>query len=159
MPHIREKMVNMLSSLLIRDLKKKEGDLSAPEVNLLLFDDDDLKRYNFKLYKNIFLFKKAILSENDIKLAQEILDKNDKCNLFVFSIFLSPKYADLLLSKEINKTLLTTIYFSDFFIKFEDIIKNDESIFNDKEFKKLFSEKIKNDFDYEKEEESDNLGV
>ena len=155
-PHIREKMVNMLSSLLIRDLKKKEGDFSVPEMNLILFDDD-LKRYNFKLYKNIFLFKTAILTENDIKLAQEILDKNDKCNLFVFSIFLSPKYADLLLSKEINTTLWTTIYFSDFFIKFEDIIKNNETIFNDKEFKKLFYEKIKNDFDYINEEEDNNL--
>ena len=153
--YIREKMINMLSSLLIRDLKKKEGDFSLPEINLLLFEDDS-KKYNFKTYKNIFYFKTALLSENDIKLAQDILDKNNQCNLFIFSIFLAPKYADLLLSKEINKTLFTTIYFSDFFIKFEDIIKNDDSIFNDKEFKNLFFEKIKNDFDYEKED-NDNL--
>lgn len=155
-PYIMEKMVNMLSSLLIRDLKKKEGDFSIPDVNLLLFDDDS-KKYNYKMYKNIFYFKTAILSENDIKVAKNILDINKSCNLFIFTIFLAPKYADLILNKEINTTLFSTIYFSDFFIKFEDIIKNDDRIFNEKELKKLFSEKIKNDFDYEKDEENDNL--
>ena len=155
-PYIMEKMVNMLSSLLIRDLKKKEGDFSIPDVNLLLFDDDS-KKYNYKMYKNIFYFKTAILSENDIKVAKNILDINKSCNLFIFTIFLAPKYADLILNKEINTTLFSTIYFSDFFIKFEDIIKNDDRIFNEKELKKIFSEKIKNDFDYEKDEENDNL--
>ena len=155
-PYIMEKMVNMLSSLLIRDLKKKEGDFSIPDVNLLLFDDDT-KKYNYKMYKNIFYFKTAILSENDIKVAKNILDINKSCNLFIFTIFLAPKYADLILNKEINTTLFSTIYFSDFFIKFEDIIKNDDRIFNEKELKKIFSEKIKNDFDYEKDEENDNL--
>ena len=155
-PYIMEKTVNTLSSLLIRDLKKKEGDFSIPDVNLLLFDDDS-KKYNYKMYKNIFYFKTAILSENDIKVAKNILDINKSCNLFIFTIFLAPKYADLILNKEINTTLFSTIYFSDFFIKFEDIIKNDDRIFNEKELKKIFSEKIKNDFDYEKDEENDNL--
>ena len=147
----------MLISLLIRDLKKKKDDFSLPEVHLLLFDDDDLEKYNnFKSYKNIFYFKLAILSENDIERLKYILTKNKDCNLFIFTIFLAPKIAELLLSKEINNTLFSTIYFSDFFIKFKEIIKNNYTLFIDKEFNNLFREKIKNDFDYEKEEDDSN---
>ena len=156
-PYIREKMINMLISLLIRDLKKKKDDFSLPEIHLLLFDDDDLEKYNnFKSYKNIFYFKLAILSENDIERPKYILTKNKDCNLFIFTIFLAPKIAELLLSKEINNTLFSTIYFSDFFIKFKEIIKNNYTLFIDKEFNNLFREKIKNDFDYEKEEDDSN---
>lgn len=153
-PYIREKMINMLSSLLIRDLKKKEGDLNIPEVDLLLFDDDDIKKYNFKAYKNIFYFKTSILADEDIEKPKIILSQNKDCNLYIFSIFLAPKYAELLLNKEITTTIFSTIYFSDFFIRFDDIIKNNEDLFNKKEFKKLFNEKIKNDFDWEKEEDN-----
>ena len=153
-PYIREKMINMLSSLLIRDLKKKEGDFYIPEVDLLLFDDDNIKNYNFKAYKNIFYFKESILADEDIEKPKFILSQNKDCNLYIFSIFLAPKYAELLLNKEISTTLFSTIYFSDFFIKFDDIIKYNEDLFNEKEFKKLFIEKMKNDFDWEKEEDN-----
>ena len=152
-PYIKEKMVNMLTSLLIRDSKKKNGDFTFPD--LLLSNKDDITKYNFKNYKNIFYYTKAILSENDIEKPKNILSKNKDCNLFIFSIFLAPKYADLLVSKEINATLFTTIYFSDFFIKFEEIIKNNDTLFNDKDLKKSLYEKIKNDFDYDKEENED----
>ena len=154
-PFMREKLINMLISLLIRDLKMKRDAFYMPEIHLLLFDDENLEKYNFKNYKNIFYFKMSILSENDIEGPKYILSKNKDCNLFIFSIFLAPKYADLLLSKEINTTLFSTIYFSDFFIKFEDIIKGNFTIFKNKEFKDLFLEKIKNDFEYEKEDEED----
>ena len=153
-PYIREKMINMLSSLLIRDLKKKEGDFYIPEVDLLLFDDDNIKNYNFKAYKNIFYFKESILADEDIEKPKYILSQNKDCNLYIFSIFLAPKYAELLLNKEISTTLFSSIYFSDFFIKFDDIIKYNEDLFNEKEFKKLFIEKMKNDFDWEKEEDN-----
>ena len=154
-PYIREKMVNMLTSLLIRDSKKKKGNFDFPEIHLLLFDEDDITKYDFKNYKNIYYYTLSILSENDIEKPKQILSKNKDCNLFIFSIFLAPKYADLLVNKEINSTLFTTIYFSDFFIKFEEIIRNNDPLLNDKEFKKLFSEKIKNDFDYDKEKDKD----
>jgi hypothetical protein len=66
-PYIREKMVNMLFSLLIRDIKKKMGEFSNPEDLLLLSDEDNLEKYNdFKLYKNIYYFKTIILSANVI---------------------------------------------------------------------------------------------
>jgi hypothetical protein len=82
------------------------------------------------------------------------LAQNKSCTLVIFTIFIAPKYADLILSKEINSTVITTIYFSDFLIKYESIIKNNETVFNDKEFKKLMVEKIKNDYNYERNEEN-----
>ena len=149
-PHIREKMVDILSSLLVRDLKDKEK--NNPKIDLLLFDGDDLKKYNnFKGFQNIMYFKTSILSDNDTKELNDILSKNKDCNLLIFTIFLAPKYADLLLNKEMNNVLFTTIYFSDFFIKFDHIIKNDKELFNDKEFKELFTKTIKNNFSYENE--------
>ena len=157
-PYIREKMVNMLISLFIRDLKKKISEFSLPVIHLLLTDEDDLKKYNdFKNYKNIFYFKTSILSENDIEGPKYILSKNKDCNLVIFTIFLAPKYAEVLLSKEITSTLFSSVYFSDFFVKFDNIIKNNNSVFNDKEFKNLFLEKIKNDFEVENEEDTYDL--
>jgi uridine kinase len=159
-PYIREKMVNMLFSLLIRDIKKKMGEFSNPEDLLLLSDEDNLEKYNdFKSYKNIYYFKTVILSESDIEGPQFILTKNKDCNLVIFSIILAPKYADLLLSKEITNTLFSTIYFSDFFIKFEKIIKGNEDVFNDKEFKKLFFEKVKSEINYASEEDFYDLKI
>jgi uridine kinase len=149
--HIREKMINMLCSLLIRDLKKRKSDYSL-DVNLLLFEKDS-KKYDFKNYKNIFYFKISILSDNDIEVPINILKENKDCNIFIFTIFLAPKYAELLLNKEINTIIFTTIYFSDFFIKFDDIIKNNEELFHKKEFENIFLERIRNDFDYQNEED------
>ena len=63
------------------------------------------------------------------------------------------------MSKEITNTLFSTIYFSDFFIKFEKIIKGNEDVFNDKEFKKLFFEKVKREFNYSNEEDFYDLKV
>jgi hypothetical protein len=155
LPHIREKMVDMLISMLIRNLKDK--DQNVPVIDLVLFDGDDLTKYkNFKGFKNIVYFKTSILSDNDTEVLNDILSKNKDCNLLIFTIFLAPKYADVLLNKEMNNSLLLTIYFSDFFIKFDIIIKNNKELFNDKEFKEIFSNKIKNNFDYEEE---DNLAL
>ena len=146
-PYIREKMINMLFSLLIRDIKKKMGEFSNPEDLLLLSDEDNLEKYNdFKSYKNIYYFKTVILSESDIEGPQFILTKNKDCNLVIFSIILAPKYADLLLSKEITNTLFSTIYFSDFFIKFGDLIVKDKTVFNSNDLEKLFITKMQNTF-------------
>ena len=99
------------------------------------------------------------MSESDIEGPQYILSKNKDCNLVIFSIILAPKYADLLLSKEITNTLFSTVYFSDFFIKFEKIIKGNEDVFNDKEFKQLFFEKVKSEINYANEDEFYDLKV
>ena len=153
-PHIRNKMISKLSFLLMRYLQNNEGELTIKRVDTLLFDNDNIENIDFKTKKYIFFYKTSILSDDDIKIPKQILTQNKSCTLVIFTIFIAPKYADLILSKEINSTVITTIYFSDFFIKYESIIKNNETVFNDKEFKKLMVEKIKNDYNYERNEEN-----
>ena len=153
-PHIRSKMISKLSFLLMRYLQNNEGELTIKRVDTLLFDNDNIENIDFKTKKYIFFYKTSILSDDDIKIPKQILAQNKSCTLVIFTIFIAPKYADLILSKEINSTVITTIYFSDFLIKYESIIKNNETVFNDKEFKKLMVEKIKNDYNYERNEEN-----
>ena len=153
-PHIRNKMISKLSFLLMRYLQNNEGELTIKRVDTLLFDNDNIENIDFKTKKYIFFYKTSILSDDDIKIPKQILAQNKSCTLVIFTIFIAPKYADLILSKEINSTVITTIYFSDFLIKYESIIKNNETVFNDKEFKKLMVEKIKNDYNYERNEEN-----
>ena len=157
-PYIRVKMVEMLYSLLIRDIKSKKNDDddSFPENELLLTDEDDLTKYgDFKEYNNIYYFKTAILSENDISGPKQILTMKKNIHLTIFSIFLAPKFTDILLSKEIYTVIFSTIYYSDFFIQLGELIKNDDSVFNDKQFKELFSNNLENYFNNGKDDLSD----
>ena len=153
-PYIRNKMVSKLSSLLIRYLENNEREFTIKRVDALLFDDDNIINIDFKTKKYIFFYKTSILSDDDIKIPKKILSDNKSIILVIFTIFIAPKYADLILSKEINSTVITTIYFSDFLIKYENVIKSNETIFNDKEFKKLVVNKIKDDYNYEKSEDN-----
>ena len=147
-PYIRKKFVSKLSSLLIKYLSNNEKEFIIDRVDKLVFDDDEISENEFKNNKYIFFYKTSILDDKDIEIPKKILAENKSCTLVIFTIFLAPKYADLILSKEINSTVITTIYFSDFFIKYENIIKSNESIFSDKEFKSLMLEKMKLDFNY-----------
>ena len=147
-------MVSKLSYLLIRYLQNNDRELTIKRVDTLLFDNDNIENIDFKTKKYIFFYKTSILSDDDIKIPKKILSQNKSCTLVIFTIFIAPKYADLILSKEINSTVIITIYFSDFLIKYENIIKSNETIFSDKEFKKLMIERIKNDYNYERNEES-----
>ena len=151
-PYIRNKMVSKLSSLLMRYLKNNDGEMTVKRVDILIMDNDNLENIDYKTKKYIFYYKTSILSDDDIKIPKKILAENKACTLVIFTIFLAPKYADLILSKEINSTVITSIYFSDFFIKYENIIKSNETIFSDAEFKKIVIEKFKNDFNYERNE-------
>ena len=151
-PYIRNKMVSKLSSLLMRYLKNNDGEMTVKRVDSLIMDNDNLENIDYKTKKYIFYYKTSILSDDDIKIPKKILAENKACTLVIFTIFLAPKYADLILSKEINSTVITSIYFSDFFIKYENIIKSNETIFSDAEFKKIVIEKFKNDFNYERNE-------
>jgi len=153
-PFIRNKMVSKLSYLLIRYLQNNDRELTIKRVDTLLFDNDNIENIDFKTKKYIFFYKTSILSDDDIKIPKKILSQNKSCTLVIFTIFIAPKYADLILSKEINSTVIITIYFSDFLIKYENIIKSNETIFSDKEFKKLMIERIKNDYNYDRNEES-----
>ena len=151
-PYIRNKMVSKLSSLLMRYLKNNDGEMTVKRVDSLIMDNDNLENIDYKTKKYIFYYKTSILSDDDIKIPKKILAENKACTLVIFTIFLAPKYADLILCKEINSTVITSIYFSDFFIKYENIIKSNETIFSDAEFKKIIIEKFKNDFNYERNE-------
>ena len=151
-PYIRNKMVSKLSSLLMKYLKNNDGEMTVKRVDSLIMDNDNLENIDYKTKKYLFYYKTSILSDDDIKIPKKILAENKACTLVIFTIFLAPKYADLILSKEINSTVITSIYFSDFFIKYENIIKSNETIFSDAEFKKIVIEKFKNDFNYERNE-------
>ena len=152
-PFIRNKMISKLSSLLLKYLSNNEGEFTIKRVDSLLFDDDKIDNIDLKTKKYIFFYKTAILSDDDIKIPLKILSDNKSCTLVIFTIFIAPKYADLILRKEINSTVIISIYFSDFLIKYENIIKSNETIFCDKEFKKMMITKIKKDYNYEKIDE------
>lgn len=149
-PYIQKKMISKLSSLLINYLNNNEREFTLKKIDILLFDDDNLINFDYKSNKYIFFYKTSILSDADITIPKKILSENKSCTLVIFTIFIAPKYAHLILSKEINSTVIITIYFSDFFIKYENIIKNNQTIFNDQKFKNLMTEKIKLDYNYEK---------
>jgi uridine kinase len=151
-PYIRNKMISKLSSLLMKYLENNGGEVTVKRVDTLILDSDNIDNFEYKSKKYIFFYKTSILSDDDIKIPKKILSENKTCTLVIFTIFLAPKYADLILSKEINSTVITTIYFSDFFIKYENIIKSNETMFKDLEFKKLVIEKFKKDFNYERNE-------
>ena len=153
-PYIRKKMISKLCSLFVNYLKYNEGELTIKKVDTLLFENDITDNYDFKSNEYIFFFKTSILSDEDINIPKKIRDNNKSCKLVIFTIFIAPKYAELILSKEINSTVIITIYFSDFIIKYGNIIKNNDTIFSDKEFKRLLVEKFAHDFNYEKEDKN-----
>jgi hypothetical protein len=41
-----------------------------------------------------------------------------------------------------NNILFVTLYFSEFFVKYDDIIKEDQNVFNEKELEKLFKKLV-----------------
>ena len=143
---IREKLINMLPSLLIKYFKKKN---LPTDVDLILFENTDLKNINFKALSNIFVYKTAILCDNDIKIFEKIKRENKDCKIIISTVFLAPKYAEILLRKDIDKILIATLYFSDFFIMFENLISNDKTIYNNEILQDLFLKGIKLNFDYE----------
>jgi hypothetical protein len=86
------------------------------------------------------------LAENDIKIPQYILNKNKDCNIIICSIFLAPKFAHFLTSNQMNNILFVTLYFSEFFVKYDEIIKKDKNVFNEKELEKLFKKLVEASF-------------
>lgn len=149
-PYIRNKMVSKLSSLLIKYLKNNKNEFNIKQVDTLIFDNENLDNIDYKSKKYIFFYKTSILTDDDIAIPKKILFENKSCILVIFTIFIAPKYADLILSKEINSTLITTIYFSDFFIKYENRIKCNKTIFNDEKFKTMMIKKLEYDYNYVK---------
>ena len=127
---IRKTLIEMLESLLVDYLQK------FTEIKLV-FDSDDISNYDFKHCPTVFYFKTAILTQEDIEKPQYILSQNKNCNIIICSIFLAPRFAHLIIGKQINSILFATLYFSEFFVKYEKIIKGDKLVFNEKELEKI----------------------
>ena len=127
---IRKTLLDMIESLLIDYFQK------FTEIKLV-FDSDDISNYDFKHCSTVFFYKTAILTSKDIEKPKYILSKNKDCNIIICSIFLAPRFAHLLIGKQMNSILFATLYFSEFFVKYEKIIKNDKMVFNEEELKKM----------------------
>ena len=145
--NIREKLINILPSILIRYSKENEYLAKNLEtIELFISENDDINNIDFTQYKNIFYFKTLILIEDDMKVPNLISSKNEDCKVTVNSIFLAPKFSEISLSTKIDTLFFNTLYFSDFFIKFEALIRKDKTVFDSHELDKLFISTMKNLF-------------
>ena len=138
---IRKKLINMTQSLLVDYLISKFQD--NIKIDKILFDSDDVTKMNFENCNYVIFFKTTILTENDIKIPKYILSKKKDCNIMISTIFLSPKFAHYLLSNQMNSIIFTTLYFNEFFVKYDEIIKKDETLFNEKESEIYFKDLTK----------------
>ena len=144
---IRQKLLNMLQSSLVEHFRKNpKYEVNLPKLHKLIFDTDDISNEDFEKCKSVVFFKTAILTENDIKIPQYILNKNKDCNIIICSIFLAPKFAHFLTSNQMNNILFVTLYFSEFFVKYDEVIKKDKNVFNEKELEKLFKKLVETSF-------------
>ena len=109
----------------------------------ILFDSDDVTKMDFENCNYVIFFKTTILTENDIKIPNYILSKKKDCNIIISTIFLAPKFAHYLLSNQMNSIIFTTLYFNEFFVKYDEIIKKYETLFNEKESEIYFKELAK----------------
>ena len=135
---IQKTLIEMLESLLVDYLQK------FSEIKLV-FGSDDINNYDFKHCPTVFYFKTAILTQEDIEKPQYILSQNKNCNIIICSIFLAPRFAHLIIGKQLNSILFATLYFSEFFVKYEKIIKGDKLVFNEKELEKLVKKQMLSD--------------
>ena len=146
---IRKKLLDIIQDL-ITDYFRKNSKFSEnlPHIDMLLFDSDDVKKINFEDKKIVLYYKTAILNENDLKIPQYIFSRNKDCNIIISSVFLAPKFAHFLASKQINSIVFITLYFNEFFIKYEEIINKDETVFNVKELEKEFKKSVTEIYNY-----------
>ena len=146
---IRKSLLDLLLSLLVENLRKNSRFPEIlPEIDRIVFDSDDVEKIDFENCNIVLFFKTSILNENDIKVPQYIFSKNKDCHIFIISIILSPKFAYYLTNDKLNSIIFVTLYFNEFFIKYENLIKNDENIFNEKELETMFVKLAKKNLNY-----------
>jgi uridine kinase len=147
---IQQKLLDIIQALTV-DYFRKNSKFSEnlPTIDMLLFDDsDDVKKINFEDKNIVFFYKTSILTENDIKIPQYILSQHKDCNIIISSIFLAPKFAHFLTSNQINSIVFITLYFNEFFIKYDEIIKKDKTVFNEKVLEKKFKKSVDDLYNY-----------
>ena len=146
---IRKSLLDLIFALLIGHFRKNSRFAeNLPIIDKVIVDSDDIEKMNFENCKFVLFFKTSILNENDIKVPQYIFSKNKDCNIIISSLILSPKFAHYLTSDELNSIIFVTLYFNEFFIKYEEVIKKDETVFNEKELEKMFKKLVINNFNY-----------
>ena len=144
---IREKLIDILISILIKSSKENEYlEKNLETIDLIISESDDISNIDFLKIKNVFYYKTSILIEDDMKIPNLISNKNEHCKVTVNSIFLAPKFSEISLSTKIDTLVFNTLYFSDFFIKFGDLIIKDKTVFNSNDLEKLFISKMKKTF-------------
>ena len=144
---IRKSLLDLIFALLIGHFRKNSRFAeNLPIIDKVIVDSDDIEKMNFENCKFVLFFKTSILNENDIKVPEYIFSKNKDCNIIISSIILSPKFAHYLTSDELNSIIFVTLYFNEFFIKYEEVIKKDETVFNEKELEKMFKKLVINNF-------------
>ena len=136
---IRKKLLDTIQTLLFDYLRKNsKNPLALPNIDHILFDSDNIEKIDFEKCKIVMFFKTSIMNENDIKVPEYIMSKNKECKILICSIFLAPKFAHYLTSNQINSLSFVTLYFSEFFVKYDKIIKKDETVYNEKVLEKIF---------------------
>ena len=148
---IRKKLLDMVLYLLVEYFRKDpQFSDNLPAIDKLIFDSDSdsISKINFENCNIVFFFKTSILNENDIKIPQFIFKKNKDCKIIICSIFLAPKFAHYLTSDQMNQIMFATLYFNEFFVKYDNIIKKDETVFNEKELEKTFKKMANENFTY-----------
>lgn len=145
---IRQRLVEMLPEIFINYLKRKPYyNEQLPQFDVIITENDDVSAINdVKKYKNILFFKTSILSEEDMNIPEQILTLNPNCNLIINCIFLAPKFGELILGVRLNCVMLNTLYFSDFFIKFERFLINNNTTYNKNELCVLFTKQFQDIF-------------
>ena len=120
----------LLDSLIVYFRSKSYFNEVLPSIDLVVCENDDIDKIEWKKYKNIIFFKTTILNEEDMLIFDNIFTQNKKCVLLINALFLAPKFGEQILGNRVNHILLNSLYFSDFFVKFEQIIKDDNELFN-----------------------------
>ena len=139
----RQRLVSMLPEIFVNYLKRKPYfNAQLPQFDAIITENDDVSAIDVKKYKNILFFKTSILSEEDMCIPEQILTLNPNCNLIINCVFLAPKFGELILGVRLNCVMLNTLYFSDFFIKFERFLINNNTAYDKKELSLLFTKQF-----------------
>lgn len=148
-PLIRDKMVSLLPDTLLKYFRNKiYFSKTLPRIDLIITENDNVDCIDFREIKTIFFYQTSILTEEDLKILEYIISQNKSCILIINTVFLASKFADQLLHNQINTLIFNTLYFSDYFVKFEQMIKENKGTFNKDILCSIFKDKLNKAFSH-----------